>query len=48
MSIYFAKLFQPGIEKVYNETGIDPFYAIGVEEISEKGIKLAPPHFYKE
>jgi adenine/guanine phosphoribosyltransferase-like PRPP-binding protein len=48
MSIYFAKLFQPGLKKVYDETGIDPFYAIGVQEISEERIELAPPHFYKE
>lgn len=48
MSIYFAKLFQPGMQKVYDETGIDPFYAVGVEAISPEGIELAPAHFCQE
>lgn len=45
MSIYFAKLFQPGIERIHEETGVNPFYAVGVEDISPDGIELAPPHF---
>ena len=49
IALYFAKLFQPGIRRIYEETGIEPFYAVGVESITEKGeIVLAPPHFYED
>ena len=45
MSIYFAKLFQPGIERIYKETSVNPFYAIGIEAITQDKIILTPPHF---
>ncbi len=46
LAVYFAKLFQPGVEKLQEETGINPFYVIGVQEIFPDGtLSLAPPHF---
>lgn len=46
VAVYFAKLFQPGVEKLRHELKVDPFYAIGIEEISEENIvRLSPPRF---
>jgi adenine/guanine phosphoribosyltransferase-like PRPP-binding protein len=46
MAIYFAKLFQPGLQRVYEETGIKPFYAVGIENITEEGeIFFSKPQF---
>lgn len=46
LSVYFAKLFQPGVERIIEECRIDPFYAIGIKELNEDGsIVLGPPHF---
>ena len=46
LAVYFAKLFQPGVNKVREETGIDPFFVVGIDEITqESGIVLSPPHF---
>jgi adenine/guanine phosphoribosyltransferase-like PRPP-binding protein len=46
MAIYFAKLFQPGLQRVYEETGIKPFYAVGIESITEEGeIFFSEPQF---
>lgn len=44
LAVYFAKLFQPGVTRLKDEN-IEPFYAIGIREISKSGIKLAPPHY---
>jgi xanthine phosphoribosyltransferase len=46
LSVYFAKLFQPGVQRVKEERGIDPFYVVGIERLNEDGsISLSPPHF---
>lgn len=46
MAIYFAKLFQPGIQRIKKETGIKPFFAVGIESITPDGnITLSPPQF---
>lgn len=46
LAVYFAKLFQPGVKKVREETGIDPFFVVGIDNITrEGGIVLSPPHF---
>jgi adenine/guanine phosphoribosyltransferase-like PRPP-binding protein len=46
IATYFAKLFQEGVNNIPQKTGIEPFYVIGIEEITEKeGIILSPPKF---
>jgi adenine/guanine phosphoribosyltransferase-like PRPP-binding protein len=46
MAIYFAKLFQPGLEHIKKETGINPFFVVGVKSITKEGeITLSPPQF---
>ncbi len=46
MAIYFAKLFQPGIERIKEEIGISPFFVVGIESITPEGkITLSPPQF---
>jgi len=46
MAIYFAKLFQPGIKRIKEETGINPFFVVGIESITpERKITLSPPQF---
>lgn len=46
MAIYFAKLFQPGYQRVCDETGLNPFYAIGIDSITEEGeISFSEPQF---
>lgn len=46
IAVYFAKLFQPGVNRVREETGIDPFFVVGIENITQEGeIVLSPPHF---
>lgn len=45
LAVYFAKLFQPGVDRLRDELGIDPFYVIGVSKLTETGVELSPPHF---
>lgn len=46
MVIYFAKLFQPGLKRIKEITGITPFFAVGIESITPEGkIKLSPSQF---
>lgn len=46
LAIYFAKLFQPGIKRIKEETGISPFFVVGIESASPEGkITLSPPQF---
>ena len=46
MAVYFAKLFQPGMQKIQDETGITPFAVIGMEDLSEEGeIIYSNPQF---
>lgn len=46
LALYFAKLFQPGIQRLWEEGGVAPFYAVGIEAVREDGgVVLAPPHF---
>lgn len=46
MAIYFAKLFQPGIQRIKEKTGINPFFVVGIESITPEGkITLFPPQF---
>ena len=46
MAVYFAKLFQPGVEKIKEQTGIESFSVIGIESINPERIEsLAPSHF---
>ncbi|MFH1971743.1 MAG: hypothetical protein ABIJ05_05190 [Patescibacteria group bacterium] len=46
MSIYFGKLFQPGVKRIEEETGIKPFYVVGIESITPEGkINYSPPQF---
>jgi adenine/guanine phosphoribosyltransferase-like PRPP-binding protein len=46
LAVYFAKLFQPGVQRIIEETGVEPFYVIGIQEISDTAIKkLSPPQF---
>ena len=46
LAVYFAKLFQPGVETLRKDFGIDPFYAVGVESMNENGtVNLSPTHF---
>lgn len=33
-AFYCAKLFQPGVERIREELGINPYYVIGISEIS--------------
>ena len=46
VAIYFAKLFQPGIQNIQNKTGLTPFFAVGIQSITPEGnILLSPPQF---
>ena len=46
LAVYFAKLFQPGVDRIIEEHGIDPFYVVGIEKLNEDGsISMTPPHF---
>jgi adenine/guanine phosphoribosyltransferase-like PRPP-binding protein len=46
MAVYFAKLFQPGMEVIQRETEIEPFVVIGIEDLNSGGeILYSFPHF---
>lgn len=46
MALYFAKLFQPGVERIKEETEISPFFVVGIESITPDGkITFSPPQF---
>lgn len=46
LAVYFAKLFQPGVQRLRDEFNIDPFYVIGIEGMNEDcSVNLSPPHF---
>jgi adenine/guanine phosphoribosyltransferase-like PRPP-binding protein len=41
-----AKVSEPGLKRIYEETGIKAFYVIGVEDVTMDGeIILSPPQF---
>ena len=48
MSVYFSKLFQPGVSEIKEYTGIEVFSVLEVKEITPEGeIFLAPAQFKK-